>query len=196
MGSMLVGAFYLNSEPGSSTKDRNYYFDANGKMQDWSYPLDSSKANNRYVNRNIRKDGHNGIDISSYLEEPIYNVTGGTVLFSGWNQSVPTDSKSGTGNTVIIKTDTNPVLYVRYFHMHKKPAPITNTHISAGGDIGLVGNTGFSTGKHLHLDISELKTISANGNPSTLNPEDAKNPAAFFPYINFTGDRAFGADLN
>ena len=41
MSSMLVGAFYLNSEPGSSTKDRNYYFDSNGKMQDWTYPVAS-----------------------------------------------------------------------------------------------------------------------------------------------------------
>lgn len=192
-GAMVTGARYLPTTKGSSTY-RNYYLSASGAMQDWYYPLDSSKVGNRTVNRNIRKDGHNGIDIDSYLNEPIYNAVAGTVRFSGY-YGTPGES-DGTGNTVIVVADTNPVLYVRYFHMSQKPLPTINSHIDEGDAIGYVGSTGYSTGKHLHMDVSETKTISPNGNPSTLEPEDAKNPAAFFPYISFIGSGVFGENLN
>ena len=135
MGSMLVGAFYLNSEPGSSTKDRNYYFDANGKLQEWNYPLNTSKQTNKALSRNIRFDknhvanNHQGSDIISSLKEPVRNIVAGKVEYA---------SKYGsTGNTVIVSaTELSPTLYIRYFHVDSLAGGIEGKSIPRNELIG------------------------------------------------------------
>ncbi|MCI8602136.1 MAG: peptidoglycan DD-metalloendopeptidase family protein [Oscillospiraceae bacterium] len=199
MGSMLVGAFYLNSEPGSSTKDRNYYFDANGKLQEWNYPLNTSKQTNKALSRNIRFDknhvanNHQGSDIISSLKEPVRNIVAGKVEYA---------SKYGsTGNTVIVSaTELSPTLYIRYFHMDSLAGGIEGKSIPRNELIGYVGNTGTDCyGTHLHIDISAKKAFNTNG-PIGLLPNDALNPLAFFTLsksdYTITNGILFGEDMN
>lgn len=200
-GAMLTGAWYLPVTQGS-TSYRNYYFNAYGAMQDWYYPLDKSLEQNRYINRNIRTDGHNGMDIDSYWEAPIYNAVAGKVLYAKYYGTM--GQKDGTGYSVIAQASTSPTLYVRYFHMSQAPLVKPNATIAEGVQLGLVGNTGKTygqgahPGKHLHIDVSEVRAASSStGTPLNLSQDDARNPAAFFPSIEFKGSSPiFGANLN
>jgi murein DD-endopeptidase MepM/ murein hydrolase activator NlpD len=90
--------------------------------------------------------GHNGVDIASYSGAPIYAAAGGEVIIAkadgGWN--------GGYGNYVVIKhSNGTQTLY----------AHLTQTLVSAGttvaqGDqVGTMGNTGKSTGVHLHFEV-------------------------------------------
>ena len=96
MGSMLVGAFYLNSEPGSSTKDRNYYFDANGRMQDWTYPVAPKNTGGYFVSlsscfndpRSGSGGNHQGIDIEGYKGYNVLSATSEEIYQAGKDASM------------------------------------------------------------------------------------------------------------
>lgn len=204
VGSAVTGAQYLPTTKGSTTRSRNYYFAGNAdcSMQEFSYPLDTSKTENLRVNRGIRtSDGHNGLDINSYWKEPITNVGDGTVVYA--NSYLPNGKGTGTGGTVIVRTSTSDGtnIYVRNFHMNDYTVGLGS--ISAGTVIGYVGNTGEvysssslpTAGKHLHIDMSLYGKYTSNG-PTTLSSSEALNPAAFFPNINFLGSGFFGSDKN
>ncbi|RCX10440.1 peptidase M23-like protein [Anaerobacterium chartisolvens] len=85
---------------------------------------------------------HTGIDIACDTGTPVLAVSGGTVSFAG--------DGGGYGNLVIIE---HPGGYKTYY-AHLSVISINNgTVISAGELIGKAGNTGFSTGPHLHFEV-------------------------------------------
>jgi murein DD-endopeptidase MepM/ murein hydrolase activator NlpD len=88
---------------------------------------------------------HSGIDIAAPSGQAIYPIRKGRVIFSGLTQ--------GYGNTVVI--DHGDGYIAKYGH--------NLTNLVAVGDnvepdqvIALVGNTGKSTGPHLHFEIQHL----------------------------------------
>ncbi|USQ77186.1 M23 family metallopeptidase [Ornithinimicrobium cryptoxanthini] len=85
---------------------------------------------------------HNGLDFGADIGAPLYAVAQGTVTTSGWN--------SGLGNHVKITLGSGEV--VVYGHMSQIDVALDDT-VEAGTMIGAVGNTGRSTGAHLHLEI-------------------------------------------
>lgn len=89
--------------------------------------------------------GHNGVDIAAYVGTPVYAASGGQVIVarsSGYN--------GGYGNMIIIK-HSNTVQTV-YGHMNSVNVSAGQT-VSKGQTIGTVGNTGRSTGPHLHFEV-------------------------------------------
>ncbi len=112
----------------------------------------SSKYGMRKDPFNGHKRMHRGIDIAARRGTKIYPLGKGKVIFSG--------RKSGYGNLVEILHGDNIVS--RYAHLKKSLVKegemVTKTNI-----IALVGNTGRSTGPHLHLEIA------ING--ETIDPE-------------------------
>ena len=84
---------------------------------------------------------HTGIDIPKPSGTPILNVMTGYVADSGYD--------SGYGNYVIVKSNDNK-RKVLYAHMSSIIASSGN--VAKGDLIGRVGNTGTSTGDHLHLE--------------------------------------------
>ncbi len=85
---------------------------------------------------------HEGMDFSAPIGTPVYATGRGTVKAAGW--------QSGYGNTVEISHGFNYV--TRYAHMSKiyvKPGQ----KVERGDKIGEVGNTGKSTGPHLHYEV-------------------------------------------
>lgn len=209
VGGAFFGAYYLPETVGSTTCSRNYYFadQSDCSLQEFAYPLNQSKAENVKVNRGIRVNGHNGLDINSYWNEPVYSATEGTILYNNFYYSTPSNTATGTGGTMIVLSEMsdNTPIYIRYFHMNALSVSSSANSISANTQIGLVGNKGEvyplpttsspQNGKHLHIDMCLNSTYSGRS-PSTLTEEDALNPAAFFPNVTFTGSNPFGANKN
>ncbi|MBN2765636.1 MAG: peptidoglycan DD-metalloendopeptidase family protein [Paludibacteraceae bacterium] len=85
---------------------------------------------------------HAGMDFTAPTGTDIYATGNGTVQSAGWKQ--------GYGNTVEINHGFGYLTL--YAHMHKinvKPGQ----KVKRGEVIGLVGNTGKSTGPHLHYEV-------------------------------------------
>ncbi len=74
----------------------------------------------------------------------ILSTRAGTVLFAGWDTS-------GYGNLVIIQYDNGEYGY--YAHMRDNTLNVSvGEEIGQGHILGDMGNTGFSTGRHLHYE--------------------------------------------
>ena len=86
--------------------------------------------------------GHNGLDFGIVVGTPIKATMDGKVISAGWNEQ-------GYGNLVIVENGP----YRTYFaHLSSIPVTVGDT-VTAGNTIGLSGNTGHSTGPHLHYEI-------------------------------------------
>jgi len=85
---------------------------------------------------------HSGIDIRKKIGAEITTTADGRVLKKGYNK--------GQGNYVVIGHGKD--FKTRYFHM-KKSLVEKGDQVKRGQVIGLVGNTGRSTGPHLHYEI-------------------------------------------
>ena len=85
---------------------------------------------------------HAGLDFRGPIGSPIYAAAKGTVSFAG--------VRSGYGNCV--EVDHGNGLMTRYAHMSAIRAQLGQT-VPAGTVIGLIGNTGRSTGPHLHFEV-------------------------------------------
>ncbi len=88
---------------------------------------------------------HTGLDIASRQSPPIYAAESGTVVdarTSGYN--------GGYGTMIII--DHGNGLRTLYGHMSKLYVSNGDT-VSRGQTIGIMGNTGRSTGPHVHFEV-------------------------------------------
>lgn len=85
---------------------------------------------------------HEGIDMAGASGTPIYAAGDGTVTEAGW--------ESGYGQMVEIRHDFGVV--TRYAHLSKVRAEV-GQRVSRGDRIGDMGNTGRSTGTHLHYEV-------------------------------------------
>lgn len=85
---------------------------------------------------------HNGLDVANRIGTPIFAVTDGVVEESG--------PASGFGLWVVLRhpDGTQSV----YGHINRTYVEV-GQEVSAGQQIAEVGNRGFSTGPHLHLEI-------------------------------------------
>src|SRR3989344_1883971 len=87
---------------------------------------------------------HNGIDFASGYGSPIKAIGDGEIIANGKND--------GWGNWVAIKHPPYNLVSL-YSHMSAFELLRVGTQVKAGQIIGYEGNTGFSTGSHLHLSI-------------------------------------------
>jgi murein DD-endopeptidase MepM/ murein hydrolase activator NlpD len=85
---------------------------------------------------------HEGMDFTAPIGTDIFATGNGTVVFTGWKQ--------GYGNTVEINHGFGYMTL--YAHMHKI-AVRPGQKVNRGDVIGEVGNTGKSTGPHLHYEV-------------------------------------------
>jgi murein DD-endopeptidase MepM/ murein hydrolase activator NlpD len=91
---------------------------------------------------------HEGLDFNPGYGSPVYSATDGTVVWVGWQGSL--------GYHVVIADEGTWKLY--YGHMVADSAPpsvAVGSRVFMGQQIGLVGNTGLSTGAHLHFAIQD-----------------------------------------
>ncbi|BBB26838.1 M23 family metallopeptidase [Amphritea japonica] len=90
---------------------------------------------------------HNGIDYKANIGTPVYATADGAVEYAGYNKS------SGFGNLIILQHGLGFKTY--YAHLSKLKVK-SGSYVSKGQLIGLSGNTGTSTGPHLHYEVRHL----------------------------------------
>ena len=88
------------------------------------------------------KKFHAGMDFTANTGTDVYATGDGTVTYSGWMQ--------GYGNTIMIDHGFDYVTL--YGHLSKTIAK-KGDKVKRGSIVGLVGNTGKSTGPHLHYEV-------------------------------------------
>ena len=92
---------------------------------------------------------HSGLDIVGSKSSEIVSVSNGVVL---WSQMV-TDKSNPTwewGNYVAVSGDDGNTIY--YCHLAERKVS-AGQRVKAGDVIGIMGNTGYSFGKHLHFEV-------------------------------------------
>jgi murein DD-endopeptidase MepM/ murein hydrolase activator NlpD len=87
---------------------------------------------------------HEGMDFTASIGAPIYAAAGGVVVYSDFHPQY--------GN--MIEIDHGNELVTRYAHASKREVK-TGDVVRIGVKIGEVGNTGRSTGAHLHFEVRE-----------------------------------------
>lgn len=85
---------------------------------------------------------HQGIDMAGPVGTPIYSTGDGVVTFAGWQR--------GYGN--LIKVQHALGTETRYGHLSKIGVKV-GQKVSRNSLIGAMGNTGRSTGPHLHYEV-------------------------------------------
>ncbi|WP_393964680.1 murein hydrolase activator EnvC family protein [Exiguobacterium sp. S22-S28] len=106
---------------------------------------------------------HNGVDFSGPAGSPIRAAASGTVITAG--------SGGPYGNHVMISHFMDGQVYTTvYGHMNSLSVRAGQT-VSQGQSIGTLGNTGNSTGPHLHFELHVGGyQYSATGPANTVNP--------------------------
>jgi len=85
---------------------------------------------------------HNGIDIAAHRDTPVIAAAAGVVSYEGFD--------SGLGK--MVKINHGYGLQSMYGHLSKTAVKI-GQRVKRGDVIGYVGNTGLSTGPHLHYEV-------------------------------------------
>lgn len=91
-----------------------------------------------------RKEFHPGIDLAASIGTPIYAPASGVVEFLGY-------SNNGYGYNVILLH--NFGFKSVFAHMTRKDVVKAGDFVNKGDLIGYTGNTGLSTGPHLHYEV-------------------------------------------
>lgn len=113
--------------------------------------LITSGFGNRQSPGNVGSTNHEGIDIGVPVNTPVKSVKDGIVTFVGQN--------GGYGNTVIIKhKDGFKTLYA---HLSSYNV-FRNQSVTSGQTIANSGNTGTSTGPHLHFGVYNQSDAATN----------------------------------
>lgn len=106
----------------------------------WSTPVADTHRSSQYGQRWGRL--HAGIDFAGPVGTPLRSVCSGVVSFAG--------VAGGYGNKVDVTCWDGTV--VRYGHMHGITTE-AGARVEPGARVGKLGNTGHSTGPHLHLEV-------------------------------------------
>jgi murein DD-endopeptidase MepM/ murein hydrolase activator NlpD len=106
---------------------------------------------------------HNGCDYAMAVGSPLYAIANGTVIFAGASKlKFPNGEPAGGGYLVKLRHKVNGE-WITSAYMHMKKGSIKEAGIKVGDKvregqkIGESGNTGESTGPHLHFEIQRGK---------------------------------------
>ena len=139
----------------SKIDDVKYSLDRIGNIPTKA-PIDGYVTQRMVIRPHALKNNHYGIDISVREGDPVVASAAGIVIFSGWSTDL--------GNMVILFHGNDYFT----FYGHNQVNLIEKRDIVKRGDvISLAGNTGISSGPHLHFEVWEGS-----------NPLD---PLEFFP---------------
>ncbi len=147
----------------------------------WIFPLG---VGTWYVSQGY-KTSHTALDLTTGVPgriagSPVYASKAGTAVSIRDDQDG--SHGGGWGNSILIRHDETTdadgnCYYTRYAHLTSLPTQRVGAKISQGDQLGTVGNTGKSSGYHLHYQIYFTSATRTD-------------------YGNFTGSAAFSVDPN
>jgi len=137
-------------------------------------PINAAKISSRFGLRTHPVHGyskmHKGVDFAASIGTPILAAGNGIVEFKG--------HKGGYGNYIKIRH--NNVYATAYAHISKfAPSVKIGSKVKQGQVIAYVGNTGVTTGAHLHYEVHKHGT--------QINPQSVKSTSM--------GEKLAGNDL-
>jgi murein DD-endopeptidase MepM/ murein hydrolase activator NlpD len=114
---------------------------------------------------------HTGVDIDADEGTQILAAGPGTVVSADWGlyTEAPGNITDPYGQAVVVRHDfgyKDQALFTVYAHMSTIIA-VVGQHVETGDVLGLVGDTGATTGPHLHFEVR----LGANTFYNTSNPE-------------------------
>ncbi|MDO4163342.1 MAG: M23 family metallopeptidase [Bacteroides sp.] len=121
----------------------SYTFDLTG----FCMPTDHTKITDIFGYRPRRRRAHYGLDIKVYVGDTI------RAAFDGKVRVVKNQGRRGYGKYIVIRHDNG--LETVYGHLSKQMVDVDQL-VKAGEPIALGGNTGRSTGSHLHFETRFL----------------------------------------
>lgn len=128
---------------GDAIIPETYTFDLRG----FCMPTEHTRITDVFGYRPRRRRSHYGLDVKVYVGDTI------RAAFDGKVRIVKNQGRRGYGKYIVIRHDNG--LETVYGHLSKQLVG-TNELVKAGDPIGLGGNTGRSTGSHLHFEIQFL----------------------------------------
>lgn len=132
----------------------SYTFDLTG----FCMPTEHTRITDVFGYRPRRRRSHYGLDVKVYVGDTI------RAAFDGKVRIVKNQGRRGYGKYVVIRHDNG--LETVYGHLSKQLVKVDQL-VKAGEPIALGGNTGRSTGSHLHFEVQFLGV--------RLNPADMFN---------------------
>ena len=153
----------------TTTSSGNVYWAASStsNLQRWTANACSSSASYKWPteSRNVTQDysgSHNGIDIGGIVAgengDRVFAFMSGTVTMA--NSQISTNPNEGY--TVRIRHSNplagNQYLRTQYMHLSQRALVNEGDTVSAGQLIGYMGNTGNSSGTHLHFETRTKPT--------------------------------------
>jgi murein DD-endopeptidase MepM/ murein hydrolase activator NlpD len=124
-----------------SDEEKNYFL-----AKPFIYPLKKGRFSSNYgmrVHPISRKwKFHGGLDIATPIGSKVYAAAEGTVKYAGWGK--------GYGRLVVLK---HKYGYTSWYGHLSKALVKKGQKVSQGDLIAISGNTGRSTGPHLHFEI-------------------------------------------
>ncbi|SEM86211.1 LysM domain-containing protein [Mesobacillus persicus] len=127
-----------------------------GQTEHWIWPADGEITDTYGTRGGL----HKGLDIAADLKTPVYAVDEGVVSKSYYSDTY--------GHVIFIKHKNN--FETVYAHLHKRNVK-EGENISQGALIGEMGNTGDSSGVHLHFEVHHEEWTYSKEN--ALNPDNA-----------------------
>lgn len=164
-----------------------------GKSGIFSWPLDNVYITQKFgktvgAEKLYTSGSHNGVDLRASIGTKVKNVLDGTVLGTGNTDIYP--GCYSFGKWVFVQHDNG--LSTIYGHLSVISAQ-KGQRLSTGDTLGFSGNTGYSTGPHLHISVYASqgvrieKFVNSRGcKEATLPLADVRaylDPLAYFPSI-------------
>ena len=136
----------------------------------FTFPVSGGHISQSYGNR-----GHKGVDIGKGCGAPIKAVAAGRVYYVG-----NTLDNYGAKMVIIVHNVNGRLVFSQYAHLSGY-AVSSGQDVSVGQTIGYMGNTGYSFGCHLHLEMSEDYGWNYNSSYYTYI-KHIINPFKYVPY--------------
>ncbi len=152
-----IKPLYVNYVNKTENFNKNYLFVPCGKLSNlerslflgtgFLYPLKKGRTTSTFGRRrnpfNRKKvQFHSGLDIACRINSRVFSSRSGRVVFSGF--------KKGYGKLIIIKHEHG---YHTYYGHLNRPLVKKGQKVNTGEFIAYSGNTGRTTGPHLHFEI-------------------------------------------
>ena len=156
------------------------------KKADLSFASTSAPIN---TSNNVREGrgvgpGHDGIDIAAPTGTPVQSINQGKVIAASFEPR----GYSGYGNIVVVESlsANGDKIYTKYAHLSAFDVRVGDT-VEQGAKLGAVGNTGRSSGPHLHYEMRK-------DNPVTGQVIDPKKISSLVSPMDYNNKQSPGAN--